>query len=229
MPKIYDKIITIDGPAGSGKSTIAKLLAKKLGFNYIDTGAMYRAITLLALENNVDPENEIKILELAQKSKLELESTPADENQYTIVRLNGRDVTNDIRSKKVGSAVSIVSRLSGVRRFLVKMQRDLSKHGNSVLEGRDTGSVVCPDATLKIFLTASIAERIKRRDLQNKQKGHIIEKESIEKEILSRDKIDSSRKDSPLTVPENAVVIDTTNMSIKEVADKIIKIYHEKI
>ena len=229
MLKNIEKIITIDGPAGSGKSTIAKLLAKELGFNYIDTGAMYRTITLLALENNIDPEDETKILELAQQSSLELENSPADESQYTIVRLNGKDVTNEIRSKEVGAAVSIVSRLSGIRKYLVKLQRELSKHGNAVLEGRDTGSVVCPDATLKVFLTASLQERIKRRDLQNKQKGHLIEKQAIKKEISSRDKIDSSRKDSPLIIPENAVVIDTTNMSIKEVADKIKRFYYERI
>lgn len=229
MFKNDKKIITIDGPAGSGKSTIAKLLSKELKFNYIDTGAMYRAITLLALENNIDPEDETGILKLTRKSTLELENNPVDENQYTIVRLNGKDVTNEIRSKEVGAAVSIVSRLSGIRKYLVKLQRELSEHGNAVLEGRDTGSVVCPDATLKVFLTASLQERIKRRDLQNKQKGHLIEKQTIKKEISSRDKIDSSRKDSPLIIPENAVVIDTTNMSIKEVSDKIKKIYYERI
>ncbi|MCL5073408.1 MAG: (d)CMP kinase [Actinobacteria bacterium] len=229
MLKNSKKIITIDGPAGSGKSTIAKLLARELGFNYIDTGAMYRTITLLALENNLDPEDEIKILKLAQNCRLELENNPADENQYTIVRLNGKDVTNEIRSKEVGAAVSIVSCLSDIRKHLVKLQQELSKHGNAVLEGRDTGSVVCPDATLKVFLTASLQERIKRRDLQNKQKGHLIEKHTIKKEISSRDKIDSSRKDSPLIIPENAVLIDTTNMSIREVADKIKKFYYERI
>jgi len=227
--KNIKEIITIDGPAGSGKSTIAKLLAKDLKFNYIDTGAMYRTITLLALENNIDPEDETKILKLAQQCNLELENNPADENQYTIVRLNGKDVTNQIRSKEVGAAVSIVSCLSGIRKYLVKLQRDLSEHGQAVLEGRDTGSVVCPDATLKVFLTASLQERIKRRDLQNKQKGHLIKKQSIKKEISSRDRIDSSRKDSPLIIPENAVVIDTTNMSIKEVADKIKNFYYERI
>jgi cytidylate kinase len=224
-----DKIITIDGPAGSGKSTVAKLLARELGFNYIDTGAMYRAITLLALENFINPEDETNILELARKSNLELENNPADETNYTIVRLNGKDVTNEIRSKEVGAAVSIVSRFSIIRRYLVKLQRELSKHGNAILEGRDTGSVVCPDATLKIFLTASLQERIKRRDLQNKQKGTLIEKQAIKKEISSRDKIDSSRKDSPLVIPENAVVINTTNMSVREVADKIKRIYYERI
>jgi cytidylate kinase len=224
-----DKIITIDGPAGSGKSTIAKLLARELGFSYIDTGAMYRAITLLALENNADPENETKILRLAQNSSLELENNPADENQYTIVRLNGKDITNEIRNQEVGAAVSIVSRLSGVRKHLVALQRELSKNGNAVLEGRDTGSVVCPDAILKIFLTASLQERIKRRGLQNKKKGYLIGEQAIRKEISSRDSIDSSRKDSPLVIPENAVVIDTTGMSIKEVAEKIKKIYYERI
>jgi len=229
MLKNNKKIITIDGPAGSGKSTIAKLLAKKLGFNYIDTGAMYRTITLLALSNNIDPEDETKILEIAKQSYIELENSPSDEKQYTIVKLNGKDVTNEIRSKEVGAAVSIVSRLSGIRKYLVKLQRELAKNGNAVLEGRDTGSVVYPEATLKVFLTASLQERIKRRELQNKQKGNLMEKRAIKKEISNRDKIDSSRKDSPLIIPENAVVIDTTNMSIKEVADKIIIFYYERI
>lgn len=222
-------VITIDGPAGSGKSTVAKILARKLGFKYIDTGAMYRAITLIALENNIDCNDEESILKIAGAVKLEIDSRSADENQYTGVRLNGRDVTAAIRSREVGEHVSLVSRLTGVRRYLVGLQRQLIKKGNAVLEGRDTGSVVCPDAILKIFLTASIEERIKRRDLQIKEKGQFLKKNIIKSEIVNRDKIDSTRKDSPLIIPDNGVIIDTTGLSIKEVINRIEKLYFERL
>lgn len=224
-----NNIITIDGPAGSGKSTIAKLFSKELGFRYIDTGAMYRTITLLALENKISPEDEESILALAKKSKIELEGNPKDENQYTIVKLNNRDVTVKIRSKEVGAAVSIVSKLSGIRKFLVKLQRKLEKEGGAVLEGRDTGSIVCPNAVLKVYLTASIDERVKRRKIQNMEKGHSINEKTVKNEIASRDKIDSSRKDSPLIVPENAVIIDSTKLSIRQTFEKIKEIYYERI
>jgi cytidylate kinase len=224
-----NNIITIDGPAGSGKSTIAKLFSKELGFRYIDTGAMYRTITLLALENKISPEDEESILALAKKSKIELEGNPKDENQYTIVKLNNRDVTVKIRSKEVGAAVSIVSKLSGIRKFLVKLQRKLAKEGGAVLEGRDTGSIVCPNAVLKVYLTASIDERVKRRKIQNMEKGHSINEKTVKNEIASRDKIDSSRKDSPLIVPENAVIIDSTKLSIRQTFEKIKEIYYERI
>ncbi len=222
-------VITIDGPAGSGKSTIAKLLSRELGLKYIDTGATYRALTLLALENNIKPEDETSILRIAEKSKIELESQPLNETDYTVLRINGRDVTKEIRSSAVGASVSIVSKLSGVRKFLVRLQRELSKDSGAVLEGRDTGSVVIPDALLKIYLTAEAEERIKRRDIQNIQKGHSVDKKEVREEIFSRDKIDSSRKDSPLIIPEDAVIIDSTHLSIQEVFEKIRDIYNERI
>lgn len=143
-----NNIITIDGPAGSGKSTIAKIIARDLGLKYIDTGAMYRAMTLIALKNNIDLEDEGAILARAKKIKLEIDSTASDENSYTKLRLDHEDVTNEIRSQEVGAAVSIVSRLSGIRKYLVSIQRKLAGEGNAVLEGRDTGSIVCPDALL---------------------------------------------------------------------------------
>jgi cytidylate kinase len=222
-------IITIDGPAGSGKSTIAKILARELGFKYIDTGAMYRALTLIARQNNIDYNDEKSILNIARKTKIELDSNSFDENRYTTIKLNGADVTDEIRSREVGSAVSIVSKLPGIRKYLVSLQRELTKDCNAVLEGRDTGSVVCQDAILKIYLTASLDERIKRRELQVKEKGNLLKREIIKKEIIERDRIDSTRENSPLVIPENAVVIDTTGLSIREVVDKIKKIYYEKI
>ena len=221
-------IITIDGPAGSGKSTVAKILARELGLKYIDTGAMYRAITLIALQNNIDYNDEKSILKIAGNIEIKLDNNAVDENKYTMIKLNGTDVTDEIRSMEVGAAVSIVSKLSGIRKYLVSLQRKFIEKGNAVLEGRDTGSVVCPDATLKIYLTASLEERIKRRILQMKGNGQSFKKNIIKKEITERDRIDSTRKDSPLIIPANGVIVDTTKLLIREVVDKIKKLYYKK-
>ncbi len=218
--------ITIDGPAGSGKSTIAKILARDLGLKYIDTGAMYRAMTLIALKNAIDLEDEESILARAKNMKLEIDSNVSDESNYTKLKLDDVDITDEIRSREVGAAVSIVSKLSGIRKYLVSIQRKLAGEGNAVLEGRDTGSIVCPDALLKIFLTASIDERVKRRKLQLDDKNQKMEISSIEEEIRNRDHIDSSRKDSPLVIPEDGIKIDTSDMNIMEVVKKIKKLYY---
>ncbi|MCJ7471806.1 MAG: (d)CMP kinase [Actinobacteria bacterium] len=219
-------MITIDGPAGSGKSTIAKILARDLNLNYIDTGAMYRTMTLIALRNNIDLEDEKAILEIAKKSELQIDNRAGDENEYTSVKINGEDITEDIRSSQVGSAVSIVSRLSGIRKYLVSLQRSMASSGNSVLEGRDTGSVVCPDADLKIFLTASISERVRRRRLQLEGKNQPMDEASIKQEINDRDMIDSNRKDSPLIIPEDGIELDTSGLTIDEVIEKIKKLFY---
>ncbi|HAJ95677.1 MAG TPA: (d)CMP kinase [Actinobacteria bacterium] len=221
-----NNIITIDGPAGSGKSTIAKIIARDLGLKYIDTGAMYRAMTLIALKNDIDLEDEESILARAKKIKLNIDSTVSDENNYTKLRLDDIDVTDEIRSREVGAAVSIVSKLSGIRKYLVSIQRKLAGEGNAVLEGRDTGSIVCPDALLKIFLTASIGERVKRRKLQLDEKNQKMEVSSIEEEIKNRDRIDSSRENSPLMIPEDGIEIDTSDMTIVEVINKIKQLYY---
>lgn len=221
-------IITIDGPAGSGKSTLAKMIAKEMGFVYIDTGAMYRALTLIALENNIDLGDAKAILDVAQKSDLEFDRSVQDINHYTKVRLNGRDITLDIRSKKVGEAVSIVSKLSEVRKYLVKLQRDMALKNPCVLEGRDTGSVVCPSAVCKIYLTASIDERVNRREKQLFENSQPSSREQIKNEIENRDDIDSSREDSPLIIPDGAAVIDTSNKTINDVFSLIKKNYNKK-
>ncbi len=218
--------ITVDGTAGSSKSTIAKILARVHELKYIDTGAMYRAMTLIALKNDIDLEDEESILARAKNIKLEIDSKVSDENSYTKLRLDDVDVTDEIRSREVGAAVSIVSKLSGIRKYLVSIQRKLAGEGNAVLEGRDTGSVVYPDALLKIFLTAGIDERIKRRKLQLDEKNQKMEISSIEEEIKNRDLIDSSRKDSPLVIPEDGIEIDTSDMTIMEVVKKIKKLYY---
>ena len=194
--------------------------------NYIDTGAMYRTMTLIALRNNIDLEDENAILKIAKKSELQIDRRAGDENEYTSVKLNGEDITENIRSSQIGSAVSIVSRLSGIRKYLVSLQRSMASSGNSVLEGRDTGSVVCPDADLKIFLTASISERVKRRRLQLKDKNQPMDEASIKQEINDRDMIDSNRKDSPLIIPEDGIELDTSGLTIGEVIEKIKKLYY---
>jgi len=222
-------IITIDGPAGSGKSTIAKMLAKELKLVYIDTGAMYRALTFIAIENNIDLNNYKAILKAAQNAVLEFDRSVGDINQYTKVLLNGKDITLGIRSKKVGEAVSIVSKLSEVRKYLVKLQRDMALKNSCVLEGRDIGSVVCPSAICKIYLTANIDERVKRREKQLFENSQPSSKKQIKNEIENRDKIDSSRADSPLVIPDGAVVIDTSNLTIKDVFNLIKKNYNEKV
>lgn len=226
---IKDNVITIDGPAGSGKSTIAKLLSKRLGLTYIDTGATYRTLTFIALENNIDPEDAGAILEIAKNSTIELDSVPDDINQFTRVKLNGRDITKDIRSESVGSAVSVVSKLPEVRKYLVGLQREIAGRSPSVLEGRDTGSVVFPDAILKIYLMADLDERVRRREKQNSQKGLPLKGSGVKTEIEKRDSIDSSRKASPLIVPDDAVIIDGTYMSIEDTYNKIKSLYHERI
>ena len=187
---------------------------------------MYRTMTLIALRNNIDLEDEKAILEIAKKSELQIDRRAGDENEYTSVELNGENITEDIRSSQVGSAVSIVSRLSGIRKYLVSLQRSMASSGNSILEGRDTGSVVCPDATLKIFLTASISERVRRRRLQLKVKNQPMDEISIKQEINGRDMIDSTRKDSPLIIPEDGIELDTSGLTIDEVVNKIKELYY---
>jgi cytidylate kinase len=224
----YRNIITIDGPAGSGKSTVAKILARDLDMKYLDTGAMYRAITLIALENNIELEDEKSILAAASGVKLEIDQVASNENSYTKVFINDRDVAESIRSPEVGSAVSIVSRLPGIRRYLVSMQRKIAGEGNAILEGRDTGSVVYPDAVLKIFLTASISERVKRRKLQLEEKNQEVKLGHIKEEIKKRDFIDSNRKDSPLVIPGDGIKLDTSDMPIFEVVNKIKQLYYDR-
>ncbi|WP_337866626.1 (d)CMP kinase [Ignavibacterium sp.] len=211
-------IIAIDGPASSGKSTTAKLLAKKLGYLYIDTGAMYRAVTLYAIKNNL-LEDEEKIIELANQLNIELKF----ENGQTKVSVYGKDVTEEIRSLEVNQNVSPVSKIEGVRKILVEKQKEMGKNGGVVMEGRDITTVVFPNADVKIFLTATIDERARRRALEFEQKGYQVDIEKVKQNILERDRIDSSRDVSPLTKSPDAVEIDTSNLSIKQQVDLILE------
>ena len=215
------KIITIDGPSGAGKSTIAKLIADKLGFKYLDTGAMYRAVTLYMIENQVDIKNEEEVINALNKLNIGFDSN------YRIY-LDSQDITEDIRKEKVVKFVSEVSAISSVRRKMVDLQRDIAKEGNYILDGRDAGSVVFPNADYKFYLEASLEERAKRRYKEELSKEVDISFEAVKESIKKRDKYDSNRKDSPLVVPENAIIIDTTNMTIDEVAEEITDIFLNK-
>ncbi|QQS37530.1 MAG: (d)CMP kinase [Ignavibacteriales bacterium] len=212
-------VIAIDGPAGSGKSTSARLVAQKLGFLYIDTGAMYRAVTYLAMKQNVlSDQKEIELL--AEKALIVLKYIEGS----TRVSINGEDVTNEIRTPEINSKVSDVSKIQGVRKALVEKQRQMG-HGDQsvVMEGRDIGSVVFPDADVKIFLTATIDERTKRRSLEFIDKGMSVPVETIKENLLHRDKIDSTREVSPLIKPADAVEVDTSYVTIEEQVNIIIE------
>jgi len=213
-------IIAIDGPAGSGKSTIAKLLAKKLGYTYIDTGAMYRAVALYILRNNI-PLEEPAILKAMENIDIYLE----DEKVY----LNSEDVSDLIRTEEIGHLASQIARFKEVRKILVNLQREIGKKAkNVVIEGRDTATVIFPDADIKIFMTASPQIRAKRRVEQLKQKGFNVPYEHILQKVIERDKLDMERKESPLKPTEESIIIDTTDKTIDEVINFIIEIVKEK-
>jgi len=209
-------IIAIDGPAGCGKSTLAKALAKKLGILYIDTGATYRAAALAAKMHGIDETRPEEVAELTERSKIELCGEPDNLR----VLLDGKDVSDEIRTPEVSDLASRISTLPRVRRALVNLQRRIAEGRDAVLEGRDTGSVVFPDAELKIYLDASGEERAKRRadDWED-----TIDLEKIEAEITRRDERDTTRADSPLTIADGAVIIDSTVKAPEEVLGRVLE------
>jgi cytidylate kinase len=211
-------IIAVDGPAGAGKSTVAKILAKRLGFLYIDTGSMYRALTLKALENNIPISDEKQINALAAKVKLDLRNNP--DGSLSVI-LDGRDVSLDIRQARITRFVSDVAKIKEVREVLVKMQRELGLKGDCVLDGRDIGTVVFPDAQKKFFIDASSGVRVERRFKELKGLGQDISLNEVEKDLSNRDKIDSTRQVSPLRKAQDAIYIDTSCLSIEQVVDKM--------
>ncbi len=219
--------IAIDGPAGAGKSSVAKEVARRLGIKYLDTGAMYRALTLKSLKNNVDLNNESTLIEQAKNSNLQVKY---DEEIGNLIFLDGKDITHEIRSSEVNKHVSIVAKYPEVRKELVNLQRKVAKEsGPIVMEGRDIGTNVLFDADYKLFLTADIRERAKRRWIEMKSKG--IETpfsfEELVEEISNRDRLDSERKDFPLKKASDAILIDTTSYSLEEVVKKVINIIKE--
>lgn len=210
--------IAIDGPAAAGKSTVARLVAEKLSYIYIDTGAMYRALTLKALQEEIDLDKEKPLADLLMHTEITLEQ----KGDGQIVLLNGNDVTWEIRSQTVTSHVSYTAKHPAIRKEMVERQRALAARSGVVMDGRDIGTQVLPDAEVKIFLVASVEERAKRRYEENLQKGFHPDMKELKREIEERDRIDSEREAAPLIKAADATEIDTTSLSINEVAQKIL-------
>ena len=217
-------VIALDGPAGSGKSTIARAVALKFNYIYIDTGAMYRAVTLKALQNKIPVDNHSELTRLALNTLILLKYIETDGLSQLRVIMDEVDVSDAIRSLEVTNNVSAVSAVAGVREALVGLQRDMAREGGVVMDGRDIGTVVLPDAELKIFLTASVSERCKRRWLELKAKGVEVDPDELEEQIKKRDLLDSNREVNPLRQAKEAILLDTTNLSIAEVTDQIVEL-----
>ncbi|REJ79593.1 MAG: (d)CMP kinase [Acidobacteria bacterium] len=215
-------IIAIDGPSGAGKSTLGKRLAKELGLLYLDTGAMYRAVALYAVRQGTDTANKDEMTRAADEVEISLKGDP----ENLAVLLNGEDVSEAIRTPEVGQTASVISTHTGVRRALVERQRQLGDNAEdgAVLDGRDIGTVVFPNADHKFFLTAKPEARAKRRFEEDAAKGRAVSLERTIDEIAKRDQRDATREDSPLTIAEDAVVIDTSEMGIEEVFERMIAI-----
>jgi cytidylate kinase len=215
-------IIAVDGPSGAGKSTLGKMLAKTKDLLYLDTGAMYRAVGLAVLEAGIEFEDKAQIAKIAENSKIELVGEPENLQIF----LDGNNVSAQIRTNEVGQAASIVSAISEVRKILVEHQRNLGKNSprGCVLDGRDIGTVVFPHADVKFFLTAKPEARARRRYEEDLEKGRAVSYEQTFAEIKERDERDVSREDSPLSIAEDAIVIDTSELNLTEVFEQMIKI-----
>ena len=215
--------IAIDGPAGAGKSTIAKIVAKKLGFIYVDTGAMYRTMALACFRDNISQDDEVSVVKKCQNVKVTL----AYENGTQKVFLNGEDVSTEIRQEVIGNMTSAIAVYSPVRKILVNMQQELAKTNEVVMDGRDIGSAVLPNADLKIYLTASSRTRATRRYKELVEKGQVCDIDEIEKDIKDRDYRDMHREVSPLVQADDAVLIDSSDMDIDTVVSEIIKLVNK--
>ena len=217
--------VAVDGPAGAGKSSISKIVAKKLGYLYIDTGAMYRSVTWAVLHNHIDVNNQTAVEALLPELDLTMEAS----DDSCKVFIAGQDVTNFIRTPQVNNAVSIVASYKGVRQYLVERQRLMAEAGGVILDGRDIGSVVLPNAELKIYLTASVEARAMRRYLE--VKGTVNEQtlEDIKESVMQRDDMDKNRKESPLIQVEDAVLVDSSEMTFDETVEHILHLVQERI
>ncbi|MBU1088074.1 MAG: (d)CMP kinase [Candidatus Omnitrophica bacterium] len=218
-------IITVDGPAGAGKSTIAKLLAEKLNFLYVDTGAMYRALTLKAENQNMDYADIPGLVKMAEKTKITLEKSKSCK---TIVFLDGFDVSDAIREPIITNAVYKIARIAEIRQIMVSWQRDYGKKHSIVMEGRDIGTVVFPQAEKKFYLDASAQIRAKRRMLELKEKGIDISREELITQIEERDHKDKTRKCGPLKIADDAIYIDSSDLDISEVVTTMLKYLKDK-
>ncbi|MCL4402290.1 MAG: (d)CMP kinase [Acidobacteria bacterium] len=215
-------VIAIDGPAGAGKSTIARRLAGRLGFTYIDTGAMYRAVALWALREKLNPADRHHMEQLARAAEIELDANLR-------VRLNGEDVTEAIRTPEVAQGASQVAVIPGVRHAMVEKQRAMGGRTSVVMEGRDIGSVVFPRADVKIFLDARQEERVRRRFLEDREKGQAVSSDTLAEQIRERDERDRSRAEAPLVQAPDAVYLDSTGLTIEQVEEAILKLVRSRI
>lgn len=217
--------IAIDGPAGAGKSTISKKVASLLGFVYIDTGAMYRTVGLKAVRCNVDTNDEKGVIELLPSLDIDIRHEGVEQHIY----LDGENVSDQIRTPQISMAASNVSRIPAVRLAMVDMQRKLAQNHDVVMDGRDIASYVLPDAEIKIFLTASVDARAKRRYDELLEKGENVSFEDVKNEMIQRDTNDSTREFAPLTIADGAEVIDTSELTLSESIDKVINYVRENI
>jgi len=221
-------MIAIDGPAASGKSTIGELLARRLGYLYFDTGVMYRAVTWAALDRGIPIEDEAAVAALAGELRIDVTPPTADDGRQYTVLADGVDITWEIRTPAVNGNVSQVSAYPGVRREMVRQQRRVAECGSVVMVGRDIGTVVLPDADLKIYLDASVEERARRRWQEEMARGEESRYEAVLASMRRRDEIDSSREASPLRAAEDAVVLDTTDLSIEQVISVVERLVEER-
>ena len=217
--------IALDGPAGAGKSSIAKLVAKKLSFVYLDTGAMYRTIALYVLKNQIAPSDEAAVVARLD----DIEITLSHENGEQQIFLNGENVSKEIRKEEVGNMASVSSANPEVRAHLLKLQRNLAAENNVVMDGRDIGTTILPNAEVKIFLTASAKTRASRRYLELTEKGEACDMDEILKDIVDRDERDMNRAVSPLKKAEDAVLVDSSEMGIDEVVESILSVYRKRV
>lgn len=219
------KSIAIDGPAGAGKSTIAKLVAKKLGFIYVDTGAMFRGMAVFFLRNNINIESEDEIAKGCKSIKMEI----GYKDEVMQVILNGENITGELRTEAVSDAASKIAVYGAVRSKLLELQREIAETTDIIMDGRDIGTCVLPNATCKIYLTASADARAQRRFLEYREKGINQDLEEIKKDILERDYRDSHREIAPLKCALDATTVDSSDMSIDEVCQKILSVYEETL
>jgi len=217
---VRQPVIAIDGPAGAGKSTVAKLVAKALGYRYLDTGALYRAVAWKAIRNGLRPQDTHYIVDMTRHTRVELVQSDGEQR----VLVDGEDVTEAIRAPEVGNLASPISAVPEVREVLLEWQREFGRQGATVAEGRDTGTVVFPDAAVKVFLTASLDERARRRHRELLERGIDIPFQQVKVDIEARDQRDSSRHVAPLRPAPDAVLIDTNNKTPDEVVEEVLKI-----
>ena len=223
-PAARPRTIAIDGPAGAGKSTIGALVAERLGYLFLDTGAMYRAVALAALDRSIDPDDAAALGRLAREVRITIgPPTVRDGRTYTVL-LDGKDVTWEIRDGRIDRIVSQVARVPAVRDAMLEQQRSLAARGRVVMVGRDIGTVVLPDAERKIFLTASAAERARRREEELAARGEQRPRQELLHEILRRDQLDSERAVAPLRAADDAIVVETDGQSVGQALDRVLSV-----